>query len=368
MILQKELERLLPNKMGFFKYLKNKFSKNEDSLVKKVKSEKIVKIDPSKQKEDVVFGKKEVDKYSSKLQKPKNSFVNKLENVFLNSKVVDENLLENIKMILLSSDVGYYMSEKIIDQMRQEIKRMQLTNPKYIKELLADKMFLTYSSDSFLDSSLNLIKDKANVVLISGVNGSGKTTTIAKLASLVQKQGFQITLVAADTFRSGAVEQLEKWSKKLNAHFYGPKKEGQDPASVVFEALDQKQDLANHVFLIDTAGRLQNKINLMNELAKIKRIISEKLAFKNIINILVLDALIGQNSLLQAKEFNEILNIDGIVLTKMDSTSKGGIIFNIKEQLNIPIKYLGTGEKIDDLEEFDLEAFIYNLFERFIHE
>ena len=354
--------------MGFFKYLKNKFNPKKEQLVEKVKKENVVTIDASLKKEDQVFAPPKTTKDGSKITTPKNTFINKLENVFLNSKVVDEALLEQIKRILLSSDVGYYMSEKIINEMRLEIKKMQLTNPHYIKELLADKMFLIYSTDSFLDTSLNLKKGENNVVLIAGVNGSGKTTTIAKLAYLLKGQGFKVTLVAADTFRSGAVDQLQKWSKQLKSGFYGPKKQGQDPASVVFEALSLQKDTLGHVFLVDTAGRLQNKVNLMNELQKVKKIISEKLGFKNLINILVIDALIGQNSLLQAKEFHSILDIDGIVLTKMDSTSKGGIIFNIKEQLNLPIKYLGVGEKIEDLKEFDLELFIYNLFERFINE
>ncbi|MGL4951623.1 MAG: signal recognition particle-docking protein FtsY [Mycoplasma sp.] len=271
---------------------------------------------------------------------------------------IDSDFFEELEEQLIEFDVGYQATRKIIDAIEEEVRFQNVNDPNVIKQIIVDKLLVYYISDSNIDMEINLLEDRTNVVLVVGVNGVGKTTSIAKITNYFVQQNKKVLLVAADTFRAGAVEQLKKWAEILNVDIVTPQKDGQDPASVIFEGLEKGYASKYDLIICDTSGRLQNKINLMNELNKIVKIIKRFDTTAPHETLLVLDATTGQSGLNQAKAFKEVANPTGIVLAKMDSSSKGGIILAIKDLFNIPVKFIGLGESLNDLKPFDLELFI----------
>lgn len=293
-------------------------------------------------------------KIKENLKKTKENLDIKISNVFANNKDIDK-VIDELEETLILSDVGINTSVKICDNLRQELKKQVDKSENAIKELLKkemEKILLSSGNDSD-----NYSLDEKQVILIVGVNGVGKTTSIGKIANLYKKQGKKVLLAAADTFRAGAVEQLEIWSKRTNCDICSGK-EGQDPASVVFDAATKFKNEDYDILICDTAGRLHNKTNLMNELEKINRIIDKNLEGIKKEVLIVLDSTTGQNGAIQVKSFYEKTSLNGIILTKLDSTAKGGVIFSIVSELNLPIKYIGVGEQIDDIEIFNPKEFV----------
>ncbi len=297
------------------------------------------------------------DKIKAGLSKTRSSFINSVNSVISNFTKVDDELIEELEEILIMSDIGYSCSEQICERLRVEIKANRITEPNEVKELL--KKIIREILDG--DTSLN-ISTKPSVIMVIGVNGVGKTTTIGKMAAHLKSQGKSVMLAAADTFRAAAIEQLEEWSNRADVPLVKSVK-GTDPASVIFDAIASAKSKGADVLICDTAGRLHNKKNLMDELAKMYRVINRELPDASVEALLVLDAATGQNAVNQAKEFSNVTNITGIVLTKLDGTAKGGVVVSIKNDLDIPVKYIGVGEQIDDLQPFDPAAFTDALFD-----
>ena len=312
-------------------------------------------------KKESVKEEKEVKKYDSGLSKSRESFVSKLTSLTNNHKKIDEDYFEELEDILIMADIGVNTVLNFMDRLRKRVKHENIESPEDLKEIIVDELFIIYVNDEILSSKVNYNEDGMTVILFVGVNGTGKTTTIGKLANGLTKDGKKVMLIAADTFRAGAIEQLKEWSKRSNSLFYS-KEEGSDPAAVVYEGIEEAKKENCDVILIDTAGRLQNKVNLMHELEKINKVIGGLVPNAPHETFLVIDATTGQNGISQAKKFKEITNITGIVLSKMDGTSKGGIVLAIKEEVNIPVKFIGLGEGINDLMPFDIEKYIYGLF------
>ena len=293
-------------------------------------------------------------KIKENLKKTKENLDIKISNVFANNKDIDK-VIDELEETLILSDVGINTSVKICDNLRQELKKQIDKSENAIKELLKkemEKILLSSGNDSN-----NYSLDEKQVILIVGVNGVGKTTSIGKIANLYKKEGKKVLLAAADTFRAGAVEQLEIWAKRTNCDICSGK-EGQDPASVVFDAATKFKNEDYDILICDTAGRLHNKTNLMNELEKINRIIDKNLEGIKKEVLIVLDSTTGQNGAIQVKSFYEKTSLNGIILTKLDSTAKGGVVFSIVSELNLPIKYIGVGEQIDDIEIFNPKEFV----------
>lgn len=293
-------------------------------------------------------------KIKENLKKTKENLDIKISNVFANNKDIDK-VIDELEETLILSDVGINTSVKICDNLRQELKKQVDKSENAIKELLKkemEKILLSSGNDSD-----NYSLDEKQVILIVGVNGVGKTTSIGKIANLYKKEGKKVLLAAADTFRAGAVEQLEIWSKRTKCDICSGK-EGQDPASVVFDAATKFKNEDYDILICDTAGRLHNKTNLMNELEKINRIIDKNLEGIKKEVLIVLDSTTGQNGAIQVKSFYEKTSLNGIILTKLDSTAKGGVVFSIVSELNLPIKYIGVGEQIDDIEIFNPKEFV----------
>lgn len=292
-------------------------------------------------------------KIKENLRKTKENLDIKLSNVFANNKDIDK-IIDELEETLILSDVGINTSVKICDNLRQELKKQVDKSPEAIKELLKKEMEKILLNPS-IDNNVNM--GEKQVILIVGVNGVGKTTSIGKIANLYKKQGKRVLLAAADTFRAGAVEQLEIWANRTGCDICTGK-EGQDPASVIFDAANKFKNEAYDILICDTAGRLHNKTNLMNELEKINRIIDKNLNGIQKEVLIVLDATTGQNGAIQVKSFYEKTNLNGIILTKLDSTAKGGVVFSIVCEMNLPIKYIGIGEQIDDIELFNPKEFV----------
>ncbi len=297
------------------------------------------------------------DRLKEGLQKTKKQFVESFNQISFGRKI-DESLFEDIEMILLRADVGVKATTEIIDFLRTESKKRKIKEGEELKDLLKEKLY-----DILKDckGDLNLINEKPDVLLFLGINGSGKTTTVGKLAYKFQKEGKSVVLAAADTFRAAAIDQLEVWAERSGARIvkHSP---GADPAAVVFDAINSAKSRGDDIVLVDTAGRLHTKEHLMKELQKIKRTIQKFSSNQPCETLLVLDSTIGQNSINQAKTFKEATDVTGIILTKLDGTSKGGAIIPICQELKIPIKYIGVGEDVDDLQPFDPKAFIDALF------
>ena len=299
--------------------------------------------------------------YEEGLTKSRENFVSRLVSLTTRHKRIDEEYFEELEDILIMADIGVNTVMNFIDRLRKRVKSENIENPEELKEIIVDELFIIYVNDNIISSKINFNNDGMTVILFVGVNGTGKTTTIGKLAHKLKNDGKKVMMIAADTFRAGAIEQLEEWSKRSGSLFYS-KKEGSDPSAVIYEGIEKAKEENVDVILIDTAGRLQNKINLMKELEKINKVIGNLVPKAPHETFLVIDATTGQNGISQAKNFKEITNITGIILSKMDGTAKGGIVLAIKEELNIPVKFMGLGEKIDDLRPFDIEKYIYGLF------
>lgn len=301
-----------------------------------------------------------VTKYEEGLEKTRKEFISQLSNLSNKYKFINDDYFEELENILIMADIGVNTVMNFVDKLKIRVKTEKITDSKMLKDVIIDELFIMYVGNDVINSKINYSSNGPTVVLFIGVNGVGKTTTIGKIASKLKSDGKKVLLVAADTFRAGAIEQIEEWSEKVGVRVIT--KNVKDPSSVVYDGLDIAKKENYDVVLIDTAGRLQNKVNLMNELAKINKVIKMHIDDAPHETLLVIDATTGQNGIAQAKSFKEITNITGIVLTKLDGTAKGGIVLAIKEEVGIPVKFVGLGEKVEDLEPFDIEKYIYGLF------
>ena len=302
----------------------------------------------------------EVKTYDEGLKKTRNEFVSKLSVLGIKYTKVNEEYFEELEELLIKADIGVNTVVTFMDRLRSRVKKENIVDTNYLQEVIVDELFLIYVNEESLTDKINMQSDGPTVILMVGVNGVGKTTTIGKLAYKYKNMKKKVMLIAGDTFRAGAVAQLNEWALKTDSLFFG--KENTDPAGVIFDGLVKAKEEKADIVLIDTAGRLQNKVNLMKELEKINKVIANQIDGAPHETLLVIDASTGQNGIMQAEAFKEITNITGIVLTKLDGTAKGGIVLAIKETVNIPVKFIGLGEKMDDLEPFDIENYIYGLF------
>ena len=337
--------------MGLFSNLKNLFKKDKEEVEKLDEKEKI----------ELEEKKEEVKVYEKGLSKSRESFVSKLANLTNKYHKITEDYFDELEEILIMADIGVNTVMNFMDRLRDRVRHEKIEDTEFLKEVIVDELFIIYVDNNILSSKINYNTEGMTVILFVGVNGTGKTTTIGKLAHKLRNEGKSVMMIAADTFRAGAINQLAEWSKRADTEFYS-KDEGSDPASVVYEGLEKAKEKNIDVVLIDTAGRLQNKVNLMHELEKINKVIGNLVPGAPHETLLVIDATTGQNGISQAKHFKEITNITGLVLSKMDGTAKGGIVLAIKEDINIPVKYIGLGEGLDDLRPFDIENYIYGLF------
>lgn len=332
--------------MGLFDRIKRAFT-GED---------KVVKEEIEQESSAVVF-----DSYDKGLEKTRTNFTDLLSNLFTGFREVDEDFYEDLEETLIGADVGFNMTLALTDAIRDEIESQNVHKPEDVKRVMLEKMVQLYEREG----GDNLVALKENpdgptVILFVGVNGVGKTTSVGKIGYQLKAAGHKVLMAAADTFRAGAVEQLNVWGQRLDIPVVTGHDQG-DPASVVFDAVKRANEEQFDYLLVDTAGRLQTKINLMDELAKIKRIIERENPNGVQEVLLVLDATTGQNALIQAKQFNEATDISGLVLTKLDGTAKGGVVLSIRYDLDIPVKYIGLGEQATDLQVFDSEQYMYNL-------
>ena len=319
--------------MGLISFLKEKFSRKKNS---------------------------DVDSYSIGMSKTRQNFSNRLNSLSKKYKKVNQEYFEDLEEILIESDIGVNLSLKIIDEVLQESKDKKIYDADQINEILIDHMFNGYMEKGESITDIRFADVGPTVLLVVGVNGVGKTTTIAKLANRYKNQGKSVLLVAADTFRAGACEQLKIWGDRLGVNVVtGPY--NSDPSSVAYDGMVKAKNDKIDLVIVDVSGRLHNKQNLMDELAKLKRVIGKVIPNAPHETFLIIDATTGQNGVVQAKAFAEVTNLTGVVITKMDGTSKGGIILAIREELGVPVRFIGLGEKMDDLKEFDLESYIYGL-------
>ena len=304
--------------------------------------------------------KKDIEVYDKGLEKTRKEFVNELNLLGIKYTKVSDEYFEELESLLIKADIGVNTVFEFLDRLKKRVKHENITNTEFLKEVIVDELFMIYVEGENLSDKINMNNDGPTVLLFVGVNGVGKTTTIGKIANKYNKEGKKVMLIAGDTFRAGAVEQLKIWSDRTNSLFFG--KENIDPAGVVYEGLELAKKENVDIVLIDTAGRLQNKVNLMNELEKVNKVIGKLIPNAPHETLLIIDATTGQNGILQAESFKNITNITGIVLTKLDGTAKGGIVLAIKESVGIPVKFIGLGEGVDDLKPFDIEEYIYGLF------
>jgi fused signal recognition particle receptor len=319
--------------MSFFKKLKEKVTKQTESVT---------------------------EKFKDGLTKTRDSFSGKVNDLVSRFRKVDEEFFEELEEILISADVGVMTVMDLIDDLKDEVRKRNIQDTKDVRPVISEKLAeLLQEKDE--DSNLNLQSNAMTVMLVVGVNGVGKTTTIGKLANKLKNDGKSVLLAAGDTFRAGAIDQLEVWGERVGCEVV-KQQEGSDPAAVIFDAIQSAKSKNVDVLICDTAGRLQNKVNLMKELEKVKRVIEREIPGAPHEVLLVLDATTGQNALSQAKTFSEATNVTGIALTKLDGTAKGGIVLAIRNELDIPVKLIGLGEGIDDLQDFDAEQFVYGLF------
>lgn len=320
--------------MGLFAYLKNKFATKNDE---------------------------KTDKYEKGLAKSRAAFADRLQELSSRYQEVNEAYFEELEQILIEADVGVSLTLKLVEELLEKSKSEGIKDPNKINEQLIDLMFIGYvEKGTSIVNDVQFAEEGPTVLLVEGVNGVGKTTSIAKLAYRYQKQGKSVLLIAGDTFRAGAVEQLKVWAGRLHCPIVSGKENG-DPAAVCYDGAKYAKEHAIDLVIVDTAGRLQTKANLMAELAKMKRVIQKEIPAAPHETFLIIDATTGQNGVEQAKAFKEVSDITGIVITKMDGTSKGGIILSIREELGVPVRFVGLGEKMDDLEEFDLDEYLHAL-------
>ena len=333
--------------MGFFNKLKDKFIKKEETNTKEEKES--------------------IEIYDKGLTKSRSTFSSRLLDLTKRYSKIDEEYFEELEEILINADIGVNTVMNFMDKLRKRAKDEKITEPSFLKEVIVDELFIIYVGGALLSTNLNRNETNPTVYLFVGVNGVGKTTTISKLALKEKEKNRKVLLIAGDTFRAGATKQLQEWAERIGVDFYG-KSEGVDPASVIYEGLEYAINNDIDTVLIDTAGRLQNKTNLMMELEKINRVIKKVIDRAPDETLLVIDATTGQNGISQAKAFKEITDLTGIILTKLDGTAKGGIVLAIKEEVNLPVKYIGLGETAKDLQEFDIEKYIYSLFKDFMED
>ncbi len=328
------------DRMSFFKKLKDKISQQTDSVS---------------------------DKFKHGLTKTRDNFASKVNELVAKYRKVDEDFFEELEEILIQADVGFDTVMELVEELKKEVKLKNIQDPKEVHSVISEKLISIYEGGDSSSSNINLQPKGLTVILFVGVNGVGKTTTIGKLAHKYKNEGKKVLLAAGDTFRAGAIEQLEVWGERSGVDVI-KQEAGTDPAAVMFDAIQAAKSREADILLCDTAGRLQNKVNLMKELEKVKRVIQREVPDAPHEVLLVLDATTGQNALIQAKTFKEATNVSGIVLTKLDGTAKGGIVIAIRNELNIPVKFVGLGEKMDDLQAFDAEKYVYGLFADIIEE
>lgn len=302
------------------------------------------------------------DKYEKGLAKSRSGFGARLNKFLANFRHVDEDFFEDLEDLLIESDVGFEMTQQLSDALREEVKLQNAKTKQDVSNVIIEKMVELYeAAGQDEQTGLQMAPEGPTVIMFVGVNGAGKTTTIGKMAAAFKQDGKKVLLVAADTFRAGATEQLAVWAERDGVDIVtGPEKG--DPAAVVFDGVKRAKEANYDILLVDTAGRLQNKVNLMNELAKMKKILTREIPAAPHEVLLVLDSTTGQNALNQAKLFKESTDVTGIVLTKLDGTARGGIVLAIRNELHLPVKYVGLGEKVDDLQVFDPAEFVYGLF------
>lgn len=300
-------------------------------------------------------------KYKIGMAKTRDSVFKNLQTLIDSNDLISDELFDELEEIFIMSDIGVNTVVKFVEHLRNTINFKNIKSTDMLMDLIVEEMYKLYVQDDIVSSNLDIQNNRVNIVLFVGVNGVGKTTTIGKVANEYIKKGKKVLLVAGDTFRAGAINQLKIWAERVGAEFFS-KDEGSDPSSVMFDAINFAKEKDIDIVLCDTAGRLQNKKNLMTELEKINRVIGREIEGAPHETLLVIDATTGQNGLSQAKIFNEVTKISGVVLTKLDSTAKGGIVLGIKDELGIPIKYIGLGEKLEDLEHFDIEEYLFGMF------
>ncbi|MFK2824968.1 signal recognition particle-docking protein FtsY [Bacillus sp. B190/17] len=301
------------------------------------------------------------EKFKSGLAKTRDNFSNKVNDLVARYRKIDEDFFEELEEILIGADVGFDTVMELIEQLKHEVKRRNTKDPAEVRDIITEKLVAIYQGGEESSNELNIQEEGLTVILFVGVNGVGKTTTIGKLAHKFKSEGKKVLLAAGDTFRAGAIEQLEVWGERTGVEVI-KQGEGSDPAAVMYDAVQAAKSRQVDILLCDTAGRLQNKVNLMKELEKVKRVIEREIPGAPHEVLIVLDATTGQNAMVQAKTFKEATDVSGIVLTKLDGTAKGGIVLAIRKELEIPVKFVGLGEKMDDLQPFDAEKYVYGLF------
>jgi len=304
--------------------------------------------------------KKDALKYEEGLEKTRDEFVSKLSVLGIKYTKVSDEYFDELESILINADIGVKTVYMLLDKLKRRVKEESITDTKELNEVIVDEMFLIYVGNDRLSDKININSNGPTVILMVGVNGVGKTTTIGKLAKIYKSEGKSVMLIAGDTFRAGAVEQLKIWAERTDSEFFG--RDNADPAGIIFDGLVKAKEDNIDIVLIDTAGRLQNKQGLMAELEKVNKVIGRHIEGAPQETLLVIDASTGQNGISQAESFKSITNITGIVLTKLDGTAKGGIVLAIKESVGLPVKFIGLGEGVDDLKSFDIESYIYGLF------
>lgn len=308
------------------------------------------------------------EKYKEGMKKSRGAFSGRINDLIARYRKVDEDFFEELEEVLITADVGVTTVMDLVDELKMEVKRRNIKDTEQMKDVISEKLVdIYYGDDDPEIETLNIQEKGMTVILVVGVNGVGKTTSIGKLAHQLKQQGKTVMLAAGDTFRAGAIEQLEEWGKRADVEVI-KQSAGSDPAAVIYDGIQAAKARNVDVLLCDTAGRLQNKVNLMKELEKIKRVIEREVPGAPHEVLLVLDATTGQNALSQAKTFSEATDVTGIVLTKLDGTAKGGIVLAIRKELDIPVKFVGLGEQINDLQKFDASLFVYGLFADMIEE
>ncbi|MGG0890892.1 signal recognition particle-docking protein FtsY [Cytobacillus horneckiae] len=320
--------------MSFFKKLKEKITQQTDSVT---------------------------EKFKDGLSKTRDNFSGKVNDLVARYRKVDEDFFEELEEILIQADVGFDTVMTLVEELKMEVKRRNIQDPAEVHSVISEKLIEIYEKGGNSSSALNIQNEGLTVILFVGVNGVGKTTTIGKLAHKLKSDGKKVLLAAGDTFRAGAIEQLEVWGDRVGVDVI-KQGAGSDPAAVMFDAVQAAKSRQADILICDTAGRLQNKVNLMKELEKVKRVIEREVPGAPHEVLLALDATTGQNAMVQAKTFKEATNVSGIVLTKLDGTAKGGIVLAIRNELDIPVKLVGLGEKMDDLQGFNAEQYVYGLF------
>lgn len=308
-----------------------------------------------------VFSKdKEAQKYDEALTKTRKEFSTELSSLSKKYKNIDDDYFEELENILIMADIGVDTVMKFVDKLKKRTKEENIKDADTLKEVIVDELLIMYLDNGILNTKIKYSENSPTVMLFVGVNGVGKTTSIGKIAKKLTKEGKKVLLVAGDTFRAGAIEQIEEWGNRIGVPVI--KANSKDPSAAVYDGIDTAIKEDYDIVLVDTAGRLQNKVNLMNELSKINNVIKKIIPAAPHETMLVVDATTGQNGISQAKSFSEVTDITGIVLTKLDGTAKGGIVLAIKEEVSIPVKFVGLGEGEEDLEPFDIEKYIYGLF------